>query len=689
MNFVAAIQPTNDLFIGRCLFDHEKFTRIEPLQMQTSQGWTDLTNRQILFPPFGNVFSFERAAQRCPEGTLRLFKVQPNTRPRIDQNHDDFIAVDVQEPIEVFDLTHLGDSEAVRRAIVEDGVSLPAQATPEAIFIVEKDACIRLPLTQDPITRRWLPSDFLALETLPIRAFTHAYANGPAVNGRRFVVPDPEDPVILRRVDWSPDSNFLRKVLRALQRRSAFQAGGQMHELGQKVVRQLALELRSGGALSGDPNADDTMLRRLTDFLPGLDKKLDAAQSLADELMRAPTVLAELESRRNQARQELELALRTELEPLVRAQIEGTLAASIARKNIAEAEAKSASARAEELKCQIRDLDKACQTQRAVLAGEVGKMLGPISDIVKLAQGSASGHHHDDGAPPWIAPEAQQSSPFRLAELPQLLKGAARQAAMSETRLLEFDALIRAGEVPLLFGSHAEELVQIYAGTVCGGMLWRMPIDATIISLDDLWRQPDGGYATGFAKAWRAAKLNPDIPAFVVLDDLDLAVVGCWLPRLASLLSSDLKPPNLLVAATIGAAKSQSLPPFELLVSGFPFDVESTPAAVAAAIKDETSQPRQNTLTHLSPPLSGAVEPEQSAQLAMQLLEANTTLDAARRAARVFCAAFGSMQPAEAHALAVDVAQLLSNPTGASQGLSSNCKSFAAVAARANSSQFN
>lgn len=687
MNFVTAIQPDRDLFIGRCLFENDNFTRIEPLQIKTAQGWADLPNRQTLFPPIGNVFAFERAAQRCPEGTLRLFKVQPNTRPRPDLKHDNFIAVDVQEPVEVFDLTSLGNAEAARRAIVEEGVVLPAQAPADVLFRVGKDECVRLHLIQDPVTRRWLPSDVAALESIPILDFSQSYADGPNVNGRQFVVPGVDEDVVLRREDWSPDSNFLRYVLRTLQRRSAFQAGGQLHELGQRVVRQLSLELRNGGALSGDPDTDERMLRRLASFLPGLDKKLDAAQSIADELLRSPAVLAELANERQQLRERIQRELRLEIAPIVQSHIEEELAASIAKKDAAEREAAVAVTRVDALRNQLRDLEKACDAQRTVLAGEVGKMLGPISDIVKLSQLPASSNGSVPASPPWIEPTAKESKAVRLTELANILSRAAKQAALSETRLFEFDVLLRSGEVPLLFGSHAETLLRVYSNTVCGGLLWRTPIDATFISLDDLWRQADTSQLTGFAMAWRAAKSNGERLCLIVLDDLDFASVGRWFPRLCSLLGSNVRPNNLLVAATVGAVRNQPLPPFECLVTGFPFEIENPPSAVPAALKGELL-PFEQILMQLVPPFLGPASVDHAAEV-MQLLDLNISLEAAKRAARVYRTALGTMPAGEALTLAKEVAQLISDPAIASQSHSANFKSFAKLAALSNVHQLN
>lgn len=689
MSFITTIQPIHDLFIGRCLFDHEKFTRIEPLLVETSDGWQSLPNRQHLFPPSGNVFSYERSAQNCPEGTLRFFKVQLNTRPRTDDAHDHYIAIDVQEPIEVVDLRHLGNCEVIRRSIVEDGVSLARPATSEVLFIIENNACVQLRLAQDAITRRWSPLDLGALDNLQILALTKTDESGPIVNGRHFIAPGRRDTVMLRRVDWSPDSIFLRTVLRALQRKSAFQVGGQMQDVGQRVVRQLALELRSDGALSGDPSAEVLIRERLADFLPGLDQKLDAAQSLADELMKSPSVLAAIEAHRDLAKREVEDELRNELEPLLRAQIDDAFTARKLEKNFLDSEAAVASARVDELKIEIKNLEETLESHHSALDGELGKILKPISDIARLANRSVSTSPEISAKPPWSAPSRQHSKAIGIAELAGFLKTTARQTALSESRLLEFDALLRCGEIPLLFGSHAEKLLQVYSETVCGGTLWRFPVDATTIGLDDLWRQGISGVPTGFANAWLAALQAPDVPAFVVLDDIDAAVVGRWLPRLTSMLSSALRPPNFFVAATLSGTRTRTIPPFEILAAAFPFQIESTPAAIASVVKEETLPSLPASPTHLMAPFNSAVNADLSTQLATLFLQENTSFNAARRGARVFKTAIGTMRLSEAQALAVEVAQLISSPAHAKQGLSPNCKSFAALEAQANSAEFN
>ncbi len=139
----------------------------------------------------------------------------------------------------------------------------------------------------------------------------------------------------------------------------------------------------------------------------------------------------------------------------------------------------------------------------------------------------------------------------------------------------------------------------------------------------------------------------------------------------------------------MSGVRADPSPPFEILVSAFAFEVDTTPAAIASIIQAETQRSASDPATHLSFQVNKPVDTELCTQLVADLLQKDVTLGAAQRAARVFRASLATMQIVDAQALAVEVAQLISDPTYAKRGLSANCKSFAALEARAKSSEFN
>jgi hypothetical protein len=249
--------------------------------------------------------------------------------------------------------------------------------------------------------------------------------------------------------------------------------------------------------------------------------------------------------------------------------------------------------------------------------------------------------------------------------------------------LIEFDALVRAGEIPILFGPDAERLLETYSACVTGRSLWRTAIDPASIGLDDLWRQAATGAPTGFALAWETALRGPQTGVLAVLDDLDTAALGRWLPRLASLLRSGERPPNLLAVATLAAIPTEGRgPPFMLLTQGFPFEVEASDGAVAAVVIGEATGAAPLPLSRLTTPFYSAVSEEQVAGLLSGLLQPGISPTAARRAARVFRAACATMSPEKAVEFAIEVAKLTSATVAPSDPSTSNARSFAALAAR-------
>jgi hypothetical protein len=84
----------------------------------------------------------------------------------------------------------------------------------------------------------------------------------------------------------------------------------------------------------------------------------------------------------------------------------------------------------------------------------------------------------------------------------------------------------------------------------CGEVV-RQVLDPSILSIDDLWRQPGGGGATAFANAWTVAKLDARRFRVVLLDGLQRTPMNLWLPSLIDVIAGPSRPRNLLLFASL------------------------------------------------------------------------------------------------------------------------------------------
>ena len=85
-----------------------------------------------------------------------------------------------------------------------------------------------------------------------------------------------------------------------------------------------------------------------------------------------------------------------------------------------------------------------------------------------------------------------------------------------------------------------------------GGHFLRHVLDPSMISLDDLWRQPPALAPTALARAWAFATTHPRHYVSVMFDGIGRTSLDLWLPSLVEEASSTRRPANLLLFASLG-----------------------------------------------------------------------------------------------------------------------------------------
>jgi hypothetical protein len=72
--------------------------------------------------------------------------------------------------------------------------------------------------------------------------------------------------------------------------------------------------------------------------------------------------------------------------------------------------------------------------------------------------------------------------------------------------LVKLSVLLAAGEVPVLLGRGAVDLVEIAGALLAGGRVTHLQCDPTLITYDDLWSRPSGAGMTAFGAASPGAR---------------------------------------------------------------------------------------------------------------------------------------------------------------------------------------
>ncbi len=177
----------------------------------------------------------------------------------------------------------------------------------------------------------------------------------------------------------------------------------------------------------------------------------------------------------------------------------------------------------------------------AGIARTLEALLGPTAGPQSLLPSSTA---------PWAVEVPSQPEEIGYSDLNQRLEAEAQAHGFLPDDLAWVDALSRAGELVLLTGPHVEYLPRAYARVVSGGNLSVMPLDPSVIGLDDLWRTPVSNRPTPLAFAWHRALTLPRQFVVLLLQNLDAAPFRLWAGALFSALQSPRRPKNLLVLAT-------------------------------------------------------------------------------------------------------------------------------------------
>lgn len=195
--------------------------------------------------------------------------------------------------------------------------------------------------------------------------------------------------------------------------------------------------------------------------------------------------------------------------------------------------------------------------------------------------------------------------------------------------LRAFLVLMLSGEVPLLSGSDAADLLRVAETIICPGRAVTIEADPTLISVDDLWSRPGSGMPTLLAAAADAAREGGAV--LVLIRGIERSGARFWLPALSDALRSGGLPRGLFVCCTVNDPDHEevaALPPDvpHMEINGVFRDVAFAAAATLLS-------PKHIVLETLDP---GPMPSDLSASTTMMLgLESHHSLAVSLRAARM------------------------------------------------------
>ncbi|QUD86056.1 hypothetical protein [Phenylobacterium montanum] len=562
-------------FLGCVDYAQHNFARLKPLlYSETGRRWDGVADRSW-FPNEGLVFAVQAELRYSQNGSHWIFRLAPNARgDAIDK--DVFSAIQAKPAVELIIGMEPLDIEPLRQLVTETGLSpCPLGKAGAAVPELNDRWVVINELARDD-DGRCRPATSVNLKHLKVLIGTPEELCGMATQSGHYVLP-PLHPASGESRNWLPPTQFLETLAADLRRWVPHGPQRPKAQAAAQALRELAPQMLGLSAL----RADDAKvaIARAAYLTEAAETITGAASTILELIGEQEPFKAEIERRRVKINAELEAEALAAVE-----QKEGAARDRLrAEQASLRAEIDIAAGRLVTLKSEIASLESEAETLRSAKADHVEALDAEVDAVLQRAASEPArllaewlgvsglvvgGVGGGDTEPPIttepdsLAPVAGSAAPARPVEagdLGALLFAAGPATNPGQPRLLVLDAALRARELPVLIGPFAREFAEAWLSVVGGATPVTIMTDPTLLSVNDLTPTGQRGEKAPLHDAFVRARSRSE-PVVVILDDLDPAAAGFWLPELARCQRNPQRygfPSNLLFMAVIEADPSQ------------------------------------------------------------------------------------------------------------------------------------
>jgi len=501
--------------------DNPQIALLEPLYIQgdKTDGWLDITDVEREFPNRGKV-TWIRAPDDAIVGSLWWFTYEQH--PSFDPSnpkHDRYRINWKNWPkalSEVIDIQAKNAEDALRK--LDKGLDLRYVPAKFVYIVLDSHSWagpVKLIRNGD---RWWLDSQQRNTPIARVSTLSEKHTVGVYVDSNRvFLRHDAPDPPKIDELEWAPDTLVLQRLLNEARRQRE-----------QDVVASLGLTKAAiQGVLDSISGIDTSLLSqrltRATNYVRGVERMQAELATFEQELLALPAIrqrIAKAEQEgRDFAQKEAETAviaqakveldtLRQEREKL--ANDLGTQQAELDQIQVTTKEARAAvelerqryraelcdlEARIEERR---RQLDGQLELADAAISARVAELIAkPAEALAQVAlMRSVLGTTHrehtsgyvptSDIQPPATVLRFNESTIDDQTQLLKRMRKRLTEAAIRPSVAFSFHAALVSGMVPLLSGTEAREVVEIYGQIATGGRLLQTHILPTMVEPADL-----------------------------------------------------------------------------------------------------------------------------------------------------------------------------------------------------------
>ncbi len=528
--------------LGEVEYAQHNFARLKPLLYSLNgRCWTGVVDK-AWFPSTGLVFSLATDLRFAPAGSLWTFQVRPNERQSgAEESKDAFMTIQVKPATRFLTELEPLPSEALRILATIDGFE-PKSSTGGVLFPEADDRWILATEFERGADERARLTNARALGHMRVLEGTLNQLAGCATPDGRWALPVLHSGHGSDIRNWRPPAALADQIAGDLRKWLPHAPNKARAVTAATALRELAPALEPLSALrSVEARAAFDRVTALTENAADL---MTAVDELVEALLASPAIASAMESEKAAMRRDLETQALESAE-----RFEAT-----ARQRLAAEQA------------QMRDDLSRDQTTLDAMRSEIAAGEAVIEDVRRRQRTETAAFTRSleslitrakkepaAYAAEWLArlgldetgaatsgtpaafevPPADAFEPIDEATFGRALMKASPIRNDGVPRFLLMDAALRARELVVGLGGGAREAIESWLADFAPLTFVARVSDPTLLGFDDLLPTGPRGPAAPLASAIACATAAADRVVVVLLDDVDVAAGGYWLPQAA------------------------------------------------------------------------------------------------------------------------------------------------------------
>jgi hypothetical protein len=474
--------------------------------------WLPIDDPKEGFPNRGFV-TWYAAPEEATEGSVWQFRIEESfTYEKDNPERDQFFTAKSFTPapaLEVIDWRREDqpyDAEIVRRDVVYEGIWLPHPPSPLTYLWVDDQRFIG-PIHLEQRGSKWGVSPEQTQQRYVAEfSLSEDKVSELRIAGLRrlFLAPNSNTGAPLRSLDWSPDDVVLKRILQWLRKADAEYAA--TAQLTKEALNRASSLVRNEALTDAESTVRRHQLQRALALVSTLDENSGLAQTILEDVLRMPSVVAIVNeaaaAERQRAHDQIKAELASETSQVntlkaVKASLEEEI------QQLEKTHAEKAAEAAQQIEESKAALESAMAEQLSDIMSQPAKVLANIA-ILRTALGFNESNN------PYARPPEYRTEDLNAADSASLactwLKSSKthvkilnrqeelRQSLREMFELQQFEpAVVRtlhagfiSGAMPVLVGGGAYEAIASYASCVAGGRLLWIPVPPTVLEPGDL-----------------------------------------------------------------------------------------------------------------------------------------------------------------------------------------------------------